>query len=71
MGTQRSELQSRGSKVGSEYMVDDLKNAKWIYERYNQVVTSENKLKIYLKKLPKLCEEITALAKKARDEIDH
>jgi len=63
MGTQRSELQSRGSKVGSEYMIDDLKNAKWIYERYNQVVTSE--------KLPKLCEEITALAKKARDEIDH
>jgi len=43
--------------------VDDLKNAKWIYERFNQVVTSE--------KLPNLAEEFAGLAKKARDEIDH
>lgn len=38
MGSQRSQMQSRGSS--NRGVIDDLRNAKWVYERYNMVTTS-------------------------------
>ena len=42
-------------------MQDDLDNAKWVYERYNVVTTTD--------KFPNLIQDLAELAKRSRSEV--